>query len=225
MAHYPSAHCVVVAVEATLPAPAAAAASAAAATAAAAASPEGDGVEAGVLRCFDDASFVPLPGCAFALDPHELVTSLAVASLGAPPHAAEAAAAAALRMDDGGDAPTSSSSDAGAAAPPPLLVVGTSYVLDDEEEPSRGRILVLRVTGAGSERRLRIESSREVAGGVLRVAPFAAGGKLVAAINSKVQVYAWVRGGGPGRGGAAGADSDACSLVPECGFAGHTLAL
>jgi hypothetical protein len=91
---------------------------------------------------------------------------------------------------------------------------------------SRGRIIVLHVAGTGGERRFRIESTREVAGGVLRVTPFAAG-KLVAAINSKVQVYAWARGGTlAGRGAAAAsADADAYSLVPECGFAGHTLAL
>lgn len=227
MAHYPPARCVAVAVEATIPA-----APAPPAAAAAAAAPRIEGVEAGILRCFDDATFEPLPGAVLELDPHELVTSLSAAYLGIPTVEGSGGPAGGDMRDGDAAAPSGGSSSAAGS----YLVVGTSYVLDDEEEPSRGRILVLRVTGAGAERRLRIEASREVSGGVLRVAPFV-GGRLVVAINSKVQVYTWaaLQSGGGRRRGAAGASGAAAAapiaeegafgLVPECGFAGHTLAL
>ena len=53
-------------------------------------------------------------------------------------------------------------------------MLGTAYLLDDEEEPSRGRLVVLSVagsSGAGAGRRLQLAASRDVNGGVFQVLP------------------------------------------------------
>ena len=86
-----------------------------------------------------------------------------------------------------------------------FVVVGTAYILDDEEEPSKGRILVLDVTesgvsnaadgsgGVNSSRRFQIISQEDVKGAVYSLASLISDGegKLVATIGSKIRVYKW----------------------------------
>jgi hypothetical protein len=196
IAHLKSARALVVATEGMRPTGGDGAAAAAAGAAmtdapAAAAASAPRFVEAGALRLVDDTTYEPIPGSVFELDPHELCMAMA-----------------SVRLGEG----------AGAAS---YVAVGTAYVLEDEEEPSRGRVLVLSVTGADASRRVRLVSQREVKGGVYAVAPLV-GGKLVAAINSKVQVYRWghaatkaaaVKGAGAGAGAGVGAAAAAAAAA------------
>ena len=151
----------------------------------AAAAPEA--VEAGALRIFDDASFVPL-GAAFELDPHEVVTALAVVSLGGESH----------------------------------IVAGSAYLIDDEEEPSRGRIIVLAVRGTNDAREITLQASIEVSGGVNAFAALVAAPgapeRLVATVNSKVVVYDVAQDGH----GSAG---NSIELSPIASYLGSILSL
>lgn len=204
-------------------------------------------VEVSSLRLFDDSSYEPVPGSTFDLDPQEVALSVGVVSLGG-------GGAGSASGEGAGAASSSSSSSSSSSAGHSFIVVGTAYILGDEEEPSKGRVLVLSVTGDETSRRLHLVCQREMKGGVFAVAGLA-GGKLVAAVNSKVQVYRWTGSGGAaaassssavgsaamdidadGGGAAAGASSSSSSaaaaaavptgdLHPECGYHGHTLAL
>jgi len=94
----------------------------------------------------------------------------------------------------------------------PLYVCGTAFVSDAEDEPTKGRIVVLEVTkGEGDERKLSVVSERSVRGAVHALSAFQ--GKLVAGINAKVQVCKWSGRGGQGE------------LVHECGSHGHTASI
>ena len=90
------------------------------------------------------------------------------------------------------------------------IVIGTAYILEDEEEPSKGRILILDVTESGVSsaadgsggvtysRRLQLISQEDVKGAVYSLASLKNDGvgKLVATIGSKVQVYKWIESHG-----------------------------
>ena len=171
-------------------------------------------IESTILRAFDDLTFEPRG--VFELDPRETCTALCACSL----------------------------LDTSCGASTEFLVVGTSYIIDDEEEPSHGRVLLLALAGASgstavrtaaSRSAFRLVAQREVRGGVMSLVSFA-GGKLAAGINSKVQVYSL----GTAQSGAAAtataaskanagalqsSERDDLVLVPECGYAGFTLAL
>ncbi|KAA0168369.1 hypothetical protein FNF28_02529 [Cafeteria roenbergensis] len=121
-----------------------------------------------------------------------------------------------------------------------FLVLGTAIVDPDEDDPSRGRLLVFRVPAlsgaAGGSVPLEPVAVQSTRGGVFALEP--ACGRIVAGINSRVAVFALA-----GRSGAAAAPADASgatgatssagaaaasaplSLVAECSFGGHTLAL
>ena len=88
------------------------------------------------------------------------------------------------------------------------FVVGTAFVLPGELEPTKGRIHLFQVHNG----KLQLISQKETRGAVYNVNPFH--GKLLAGINSRVQLYKWEQ-----------QDDGSRQLVPDCSHAGHTLAL
>lgn len=92
--------------------------------------------------------------------------------------------------------------------PSHYYAVGTAFVLPDEHEPSKGRILLLQVQNG----KLGAVVEKQTRGAVYNITPFH--GKLLAGINSRLQLYQWEQQeGGPWQ------------LVPECSHAGHILVL
>ncbi|KAF2310806.1 hypothetical protein GH714_017398 [Hevea brasiliensis] len=86
--------------------------------------------------------------------------------------------------------------------------VGTAYVLPEENEPTKGRILVFMV----EEGKLQLITEKETKGAVYSLNAF--NGKLLAAINQKIQLYKWML-----------RDDGSHELQSECGHHGHILAL
>ncbi|CAL0325072.1 unnamed protein product [Lupinus luteus] len=86
--------------------------------------------------------------------------------------------------------------------------VGTAYVLPEENEPTKGRILVFSV----EDGKLQLIAEKETKGAVYCLNAF--NGKLLAAINQKIQLYKWVL-----------RDDGTHELQSECGHHGHILAL
>ncbi|KAK1280307.1 DNA damage-binding protein 1 [Acorus gramineus] len=86
--------------------------------------------------------------------------------------------------------------------------VGTAYVLPEENEPSKGRILVFMV----EDGKLQLIAEKETKGAVYSLNSF--NGKLLAAINQKIQLYKWML-----------RDESSRELQSECGHHGHILAL
>ncbi|CAH8385815.1 unnamed protein product [Eruca vesicaria subsp. sativa] len=86
--------------------------------------------------------------------------------------------------------------------------VGTAYVLPEENEPTKGRILVFMVEDA----KLQLIAEKETKGAVYSLNAF--NGKLLAAINQKIQLYKWML-----------RDDGTRELQSECGHHGHILAL
>ncbi len=95
--------------------------------------------------------------------------------------------------------------------PNTYLCIGTAYINEDEHEPSQGRILVFEVVTDNGERKLRLVCEKETAGCVYSLCPF--NGKLVAGINSKIQVF------------SLGEKESSKELVKNGGHHGHILAL
>jgi len=115
------------------------------------------------------------------------------------------------------------------------FVVGTAYALEDEPEPSRGRILVFKVSTFDSSqsssttttttinedsnninvKRLELVAQADTPGAVYTLKSF--NGNLLAGVNSKIQLYEW-------------SNTDEGVEVPKelnskCGLHGHILAL
>ncbi|CAN8246204.1 unnamed protein product [Cochlearia groenlandica] len=86
--------------------------------------------------------------------------------------------------------------------------VGTAYVLPEENEPTKGRILIFIV----EDGRLQLIAEKETKGAVYSLNAF--NGKLLAAINQKIQLYKWML-----------RDDGIRELQSECGHHGHILAL
>ncbi|KAI9079024.1 hypothetical protein K1719_039024 [Acacia pycnantha] len=86
--------------------------------------------------------------------------------------------------------------------------VGTAYVLPEESEPTKGRILVFIV----EDGKLQLIAEKETKGAVYSLNAF--NGKLLAAINQKIQLYKWML-----------RDDGTRELQSECGHHGHILAL
>jgi DNA damage-binding protein 1 len=82
------------------------------------------------------------------------------------------------------------------------LVIGTAYALHDEDEPTKGRILVLSCspdggpdgTASSSSRAVRTVTELQVRGGVYSMCQFYEG-KLLVTVNSKTQVCQMVNDG------------------------------
>ena len=121
--------------------------------------------------------------------------------------------------------------------PASYFAVGTAFAAPEEVEPSRGRVLVFKVV----RDTLVLVAEKEVKGAVYNLNAF--NGKLLAGVNSKVQLFRWVarNGEGPSAGdGASGAatterDPNALTsiesiagdheLIGECSHHGHIVAL
>ncbi|KAK8522408.1 hypothetical protein V6N13_115377 [Hibiscus sabdariffa] len=86
--------------------------------------------------------------------------------------------------------------------------VGTAYVLPEENEPTKGRILVFVV----EDGKLQLIAEKETKGAVYSLNAF--NGKLLAAINQKIQLYKWML-----------REDGTRELQSECGHHGHILAL
>ncbi|XP_011085220.1 DNA damage-binding protein 1 isoform X1 [Sesamum indicum] len=86
--------------------------------------------------------------------------------------------------------------------------VGTAYVMPEENEPTKGRILVFAV----EDGKLQLIAEKETKGAVYSLNAF--NGKLLAAINQKIQLYKWML-----------RDDGSRELQSECGHHGHILAL
>jgi DNA damage-binding protein 1 len=86
--------------------------------------------------------------------------------------------------------------------------VGTAYSPPEELEPIKGRILLFQVHNG----KLQLISQKETRGAVYNLNPFHE--KLLAGINSRVQLYKWEQ-----------QDDGSRQLVPECSHAGHVLVL
>uniref|UniRef100_A0A1D1YWE8 DNA damage-binding protein 1 n=2 Tax=Anthurium amnicola TaxID=1678845 RepID=A0A1D1YWE8_9ARAE len=86
--------------------------------------------------------------------------------------------------------------------------VGTAYVLPEENEPTKGRILIFVV----EDGKLQLIAEKETKGAVYSLNAF--NGKLLAAINQKIQLYKWML-----------RDDGSRELQSECGHHGHILAL
>ncbi|XP_058071572.1 DNA damage-binding protein 1 isoform X2 [Magnolia sinica] len=86
--------------------------------------------------------------------------------------------------------------------------VGTAYVLPEENEPSKGRILVFVV----EDGKLQLIAEKETKGAVYSLNAF--NGKLLAAINQKIQLYKWML-----------REDGSRELQSESGHHGHILAL
>ncbi|KAL4429821.1 hypothetical protein ABPG77_010938 [Micractinium sp. CCAP 211/92] len=92
--------------------------------------------------------------------------------------------------------------------PTVYYVVGTAFALPDEPESTKGRIFVLEAQGG----KFRVVCEKETRGAVYALTEFQ--GRLLAGINSRVQMYTWKE-----------QDDGSRALVPECSHAGHVLAL
>ena len=80
--------------------------------------------------------------------------------------------------------------------PQEYIVVGTAFIDPEEEEVKNGRILVLKVAGGGMPT-LSVVSQLTIKGACYQVA--AMQGKLVAGVNSTVQVLKWADSGDGGK--------------------------
>ncbi|KAG6404983.1 hypothetical protein SASPL_132562 [Salvia splendens] len=86
--------------------------------------------------------------------------------------------------------------------------VGTAYVMPEENEPTKGRVLIFIV----EDGKLQLIAEKETKGAVYSLNAF--NGKLLAAINQKIQLYKWMP-----------RDYGSHELQSECGHHGHILAL
>jgi len=86
------------------------------------------------------------------------------------------------------------------------FVVGTAFAKPSDPEPSDGRLLVFSVR----DEKFRLQSETPVKGAVYCLSAFR--GKLLAGVNSKVQLFRWKDDGGK-------------HLAMECEHKGHILAL
>jgi DNA damage-binding protein 1 len=67
------------------------------------------------------------------------------------------------------------------------IVVGTAYVLPEEDEPTKGRILVIEIRDNGIQKVLSLVAEKDVRGAVMALQPF--NNKLLAAVGGKIQLY------------------------------------
>ncbi|DBA79836.1 TPA: hypothetical protein ACH3X2_007673 [Trebouxia sp. C0005] len=93
--------------------------------------------------------------------------------------------------------------------PNPYYVVGTAYAIPDEQEPTKGRILVLETKP--QQNKLHIVCEKETRGAVYTITGFQ--GKLIAGINSRVQLYDWQLQKDSSRGLVAGAGQSGLVLA------------
>mmetsp|Transcript_17313 Transcript_17313/g.25961 ORF Transcript_17313/g.25961 Transcript_17313/m.25961 type:complete len:1013 (-) Transcript_17313:81-3119(-) len=111
--------------------------------------------------------------------------------------------------------------------PNPYFCVGTAFVLPHEDEPSRGRILIIRVNA--DTQTLHIVGKAETKGTVYCLEGF--NGRLLAGVNSVVQLYEWIplaKGKGESKDRKHGVSSmsiEGWNLTKMCSHRGHIVAL
>lgn len=170
---------------------------------------EPDGEVRAHVRFLDDTTFEVV--ASHTLAPREDVCSLAALPHPCPPP------------------PPGQQGPAAGELQPAVFVVGTAVINPEEQEPSRGRLLVLEYdsTAAGgpssgaNDARVRVVTEREVKGAPWSVLPFA-GDKLLVAVKSKVTVYRWVSRDGAGSSGGVGSTVE---LASECVQSANVMAL
>ncbi|KAK1309389.1 DNA damage-binding protein 1 [Acorus calamus] len=86
--------------------------------------------------------------------------------------------------------------------------VGTAFALPEEVEPTKGRILIFMVENG----KLQLIVEKETTGAVYSLNSFH--GKLLAAVNQKIQLYKWMA-----------CDEGSWELQLECGYHGRVLSL
>ncbi|KAK1256749.1 DNA damage-binding protein 1a [Acorus gramineus] len=86
--------------------------------------------------------------------------------------------------------------------------VGTAFALPEEVEPTKGRILIFVVENG----KLQLIVEKETSGAVYSLNSFH--GKLLAAVNQKIQLYKWMA-----------CDEGSWELQLECGYHGRVLSL
>ncbi|KAJ1548891.1 DNA damage-binding protein 1a, partial [Cladochytrium tenue] len=89
-----------------------------------------------------------------------------------------------------------------------FFAVGTAQVMPNQEEATRGRIMVFKVHSEFERRRVALETSIDVTGCVYSLE--CVKGRLVAAINNKVQVFRFVESS-DGTGASSGGHADGFS--------------
>lgn len=145
------------------------------------------------IRFLDDTTFDDIDR--IDLEPYEMILSMTYASLRV--HSSTSSASTSADADAAVNAGDPTSDGSGAANYRTYLLVGTAYALPDEDEPTRGRIMVMSCGGgSGSEeeaatsnnnRAIRQVTELQVRGGVYSMCQFF-DGKVLAAVNSKTQI-------------------------------------
>lgn len=137
------------------------------------------------IRFLDDTTFDDIER--INLEPYEMILSMTYASLRV--HSSSATSADAGKTGEGsGDGADFRN----------YLMVGTAYALPDEDEPTRGRIMLISCGGGGgveeeaagtsnNARAVRHVTELQVRGGVYSMTQFF-DGKVLAAVNSKTQI-------------------------------------
>ena len=150
------------------------------------------------VRFFDDTSFEEIDR--LDLDPYEMILSLISTELKIVNETSiEGDATMESRIDNRGD-----DSDHKSDETRPFIIIGTGFNFPDEDEPSRGRILVIQCSASGRTEPSSLSSAAEgvsslsrkaiqvaetqVTGGVFSICPFY-GGTILSTINSKTRLF------------------------------------
>ncbi|CAB9504646.1 damage-binding protein 1 [Seminavis robusta] len=144
------------------------------------------------VRFLDDTTFDDIER--FDLEPYEMILSMTYASLRV--HSPTSSASTATDTEGGVNSGDPTGDGSGASNFRTYLLIGTAYALPDEDEPTRGRIMVMSCGGSGMEeeaatsnnaRAIRQVTELQVRGAVYSMSQFY-DGKVLAAVNSKTQI-------------------------------------
>ena len=140
------------------------------------------------IRFFDDSTFEEIDR--FDLNPYEMVLSMISTRLKVENDQSV--------LESGGvKAPSTSNKTEGNEMYCPFLVIGTAFGYPEEDEPSRGRIIVLKCSSDRNNesfsRRVKKVAEVQVKGGVFSICPFY-DGSILASINSKTRVCKLIGG-------------------------------
>jgi len=166
------------------------------------------------IRFFDDTSFEEIDR--IDLDPFEMILSMVSTNL-------KVYNDESLQMeeDDKDSNQRQQDSEGNEGSYRSFVVVGTAYCYPDEDEPSRGRILLIQCSLRGEisvlSRKATQVTEVQVRGGVYSICPFY-NGTILATINSKMRLCKLICGG-PGMNGSFDLKIDGA------GHHGHILSL
>jgi Pre-mRNA cleavage and polyadenylation specificity factor len=132
------------------------------------------------VRLFDDSTFEEIDR--IDLDPYEMILSLICTQLKVTPNDDFTPETSTIKESEHVDA--SDSFD-------PYIILGTGYGFPEDDEPSRGRIIVLECNRDRSNnmfsRKVKKVAELQVRGGVFSICPFY-DGSILASINSKTRL-------------------------------------